>query len=62
LRARSLPADSPFWDAPNTVVTPHNGATTAGTARRGLDIFVDNLARFAADRELVNVVDKAAGY
>ena len=57
-----LPADSPFWDAPNTIITPHNGATTAATARRGLDIFVDNLARFAAGRDLVNVVDKAAGY
>jgi phosphoglycerate dehydrogenase-like enzyme len=57
-----LPADSPFWDAPNTIVTPHNGATTAATARRGVDIFVDNLARFAAGRDLVNVVDKAAGY
>ncbi len=57
-----LPADSPFWEAPNTIITPHNGATTAATARRGADIFVDNLARFAAGRELVNVVDKAAGY
>ncbi|MEQ3553225.1 D-2-hydroxyacid dehydrogenase [Pseudonocardia nematodicida] len=57
-----LPAGSPFWTAPNTVVTPHNGATTAGTARRGLEIFLDNLTRFAAGDELVNVVDKAAGY
>lgn len=57
-----LPADSPFWDAPNTIVTPHNGATTAGTAGRGFAIFLDNLARFAAEGELVNVVDKAAGY
>lgn len=57
-----LPADSPFWHAPNTIITPHNGATTAATARRGLDIFVDNLSRFVEGRELVNVVDKAAGY
>lgn len=57
-----LPADSPFWDLPNVVVTPHNGATTAGTARRGVDIFVDNLRRFAAREPLTNVVDKSAGY
>ena len=23
-----LPPDSPFWTAPNTIITPHNGATT----------------------------------
>ncbi|WP_152498542.1 D-2-hydroxyacid dehydrogenase [Nocardiopsis prasina] len=57
-----LPEDSPFWALPNTVVTPHNGATTAQTRRRGLDIFVDNLERFAQGRPLRNVVDKSAGY
>jgi phosphoglycerate dehydrogenase-like enzyme len=57
-----LPADSPFWSAPNTIVTPHNGATTAATAGRGIDIFVDNLERFVQGRPLVNIVDKAAGY
>ena len=48
--------------APNTIITPHNGATTAKTRQRGVDIFVDNLARFVAGRPLVNVVDKEAGY
>lgn len=57
-----LPSHSPLWDAPNTIVTPHNGATTNGTRRRGLEIFVDNLRRFAAGTPLHNVVDKTAGY
>ena len=57
-----LPPDSPFWDAPNTIITPHNGATTAATAERGLGIFLDNLTRFSSGRDLVNVVDKVAGY
>ncbi|SDL50303.1 D-2-hydroxyacid dehydrogenase [Nonomuraea jiangxiensis] len=57
-----LPADSPFWTLPNVIVTPHNGATTRETARRGLDILVDNLERFARGAPLRNVVDKAAGY
>ncbi|MEO3870441.1 D-2-hydroxyacid dehydrogenase [Nonomuraea sp. B12E4] len=57
-----LPADSPFWTLPNVIVTPHNGATTRETARRGLDILVDNLDRFARGAPLRNVVDKAAGY
>jgi phosphoglycerate dehydrogenase-like enzyme len=57
-----LPAESPFWDLPNTIVTPHNGATTAETAVRGVDIFVENLARFVRGEALTNLVDKSAGY
>jgi phosphoglycerate dehydrogenase-like enzyme len=57
-----LPADSPFWDLPGVVVTPHNGATTAETARRGVDIFLGNLRRFVAGEPLENLVDKSAGY
>jgi phosphoglycerate dehydrogenase-like enzyme len=57
-----LPADSPFWDAPNTIVTPHNGATTLATKARGYRIFADNLRRYVAGKPLVNVVDKQLGY
>jgi phosphoglycerate dehydrogenase-like enzyme len=57
-----LPPESPFWTAPNTIITPHNGATTRETRERGVDIFVDNLQRYQAQRPLVNLVDKQAGY
>jgi phosphoglycerate dehydrogenase-like enzyme len=57
-----LPAESPFWDLPNVVITPHNGATTFGTAQRSIEIFADNLKRFVAGEPLNNVVDKQAGY
>jgi phosphoglycerate dehydrogenase-like enzyme len=57
-----LPPDSPFWDAPNTIITPHFGATTPLTYRRGADIFLDNLRRYIAGEPLLNVVDKDAGY
>lgn len=60
--AEPLPADSPFWTARNTICTPHNGATTEATIGRGVEIFVDNLGRFARGEDLVNVVDKTAGY
>ena len=52
-----LPPDSPLWDLPRTIVTPHNGATTAATADRGTAIFLDNLDRWLARRPLRNVVD-----
>jgi phosphoglycerate dehydrogenase-like enzyme len=57
-----LPPDSPFWDLPNAIVTPHNGATTAMTRQRGIDIFAENLRRYQAGQSLVNVIDKGAGY
>lgn len=57
-----LPADSPFWTSPHTIITPHNGATTPGTRRRGVEIFAENLRRFQAGEPLLNIVDKAAGY
>jgi phosphoglycerate dehydrogenase-like enzyme len=57
-----LPAESPFWSLPNVIVTPHNGATTPGTAQRSVEIFIDNLQRYVAGKPLHNVVDKSAGY
>ena len=57
-----LPADSPFWDHPRVIVTPHNGATTAQTAARGNEIMLDNLRRFVTGRPLANLVDKESGY
>jgi phosphoglycerate dehydrogenase-like enzyme len=57
-----LPPDSPFWSAPNTIVTPHNGATTAATRERGIAIFIENLERFGHGIELRNIVNKQVGY
>jgi len=57
-----LPPDSPFWTAPNTIITPHNGATTPLTRQRGVDIFVENLGHYLKGEPLRNVVDKEAGY
>jgi phosphoglycerate dehydrogenase-like enzyme len=57
-----LPANSPFWDLPNAIVTPHNGASTAQTRQRAVDIFLDNLRRFSNDEAMLNVVDLTTGY
>lgn len=57
-----LPESSPFWTLPNVIITPHNGATTAATNQRGVEIFIENLRRFVDGKPLQNVVDKSAGY
>ena len=38
-----LPTDSPFWTARNSIVTPHNGASTPFTRQRAHDIVCENL-------------------
>ena len=58
-----LPADSPLWDVPNLIVSPHAGVDD-GTVYvdRGLDIFADNLKRYLAGKKLNNVVGLDRGY
>lgn len=57
--AEPLPADSPLWNMPNVIVTPHNSAAAAGNDARVLALFLDNAARWLAGRDLVNEVSKA---
>ncbi len=57
-----LPEDSPFWDAPNVIVTPHNSWSTPHMRRREAELFLDNLRRHLQGEPLHNVVDKALGY
>jgi phosphoglycerate dehydrogenase-like enzyme len=50
-----LPADSPLWDAPNLVLTPH----AAGGRPVGADELISaNLAALLAGRDLRNVVER----
>ena len=51
-----LPADSPLWDLPNVVVTPHNSSASAGNEARVNAIFLDNLRRWKHNQPLVNEV------
>ncbi|MBY5541672.1 D-2-hydroxyacid dehydrogenase [Rhizobium leguminosarum] len=57
-----LPIDSPFWKLPNTIITPHNGATTDATGARGFSIFERNLDSFLHGKALTNIIDKQVGY
>jgi len=51
-----LPTDSPLWDLPNVIVTPHSSGTTAGTRTRAIEIFVANLVAYLAGEPLHNEV------
>ena len=52
-----LPADSPFWEMPNVLVSPHSGSTSDQENRRITDLFCENLKRFLAGQPLINVLD-----
>lgn len=57
-----LPAESPLWEMPNVVITPHIAGHAEVTAERRWTLLRENLRRFAAGEPLYNVVDKKAGY
>jgi D-3-phosphoglycerate dehydrogenase len=57
-----LPSDSPLWDLPNVVITPHVGAQSARRVDDTTDMACENLRLFLAGQPLVNLVDKQLGY
>jgi phosphoglycerate dehydrogenase-like enzyme len=59
-----IPPTSPLWQAPNLVLTPHVSAIQDPVGWWDLvaGLMSENLARYAAGRELLNTVDAAAGY
>ncbi len=59
---RPLPADSPLFDLPNVLLTPHIAGTTEGYEERITELFCENLSRYLQGRPLLNVVDKTRGY
>ena len=56
------PPMSPFYDLPNVIVTPHTAWSSGRVLDRSVELFCDNLRRFATGEPLLNVVDPSAGY
>lgn len=57
-----LPADSPLWDVPNVIITPHVGGQRASRIDDMTDLFCENLRRYRAGEPLANFVDKRLGF
>jgi phosphoglycerate dehydrogenase-like enzyme len=57
-----LAADSPLWDMPNVIITPHVGAQSRWRADDTTNLVCENLRRYYAGRPLLNLVDKRLGY
>lgn len=57
-----LPPDSPLWELPNVVITPHNSWSTPYLKEREARLFLDNLDRYLHQASLRNVIDPRRGY
>lgn len=63
-RVEPLPADSPLWDLPNVLISPHSASTVTSENRKIAEIFCHNLTCWLDGRqsEMRNVLDKSLLY
>jgi len=57
-----LPQDSPIWELPNLILSPHSSSVYADWAMQSFELFLDNLGHWRRGEALFNVVDPARGY
>lgn len=57
-----LPAEHPLWDAPGATITAHMSGDVLGWRDTLAAQFTENVRRWLAGQQLLNVVDKSLGY
>ena len=57
-----LSPDSPLYDLDNVILSPHVAGFSPHYDERASDLFAENLRRYLAGEELLNLVDKEMGY
>ena len=57
-----LASDSPLWDLPNLLITPHTAGLTVKVWERHYAMYSENLRRYLEGKSLLAVVDKQKGY
>jgi phosphoglycerate dehydrogenase-like enzyme len=57
-----LAPDSPLYDTPNLVITPHTSWASEKVAERSVDLFTENLRAFRSGEPMRNQVDLELGY
>ena len=53
-KVEPLPADDPLWEAPNLYLSPHCAVSPDAYEERTLELFAENLQRYAAGQPLLN--------
>ena len=57
-----LDANSPLWDTPNLLLTPHRAGSSQHRPRKVFEFFCENLERYLKGDSLRNIVNKQKGY
>lgn len=57
-----LPEDSPLWDQPKAILSPHISGFSPYYQRRAIALFAENIYRYMAELPLYNPVDLGRGY
>jgi phosphoglycerate dehydrogenase-like enzyme len=57
-----LADDSPLWDVPNVIITPHVGGQRASRIDDMTDLLCENLGRYRVGKPLINLVNKQLGF
>lgn len=53
-----LPTDSPLWDQPNVLITPHMTPGLPDKRRRSINMILDNISRYREARPLLNALSQ----
>lgn len=62
LATEPLPTDSPLWDLPGVLISPHTAALSVHENERIAELFGENLRRYLAGEELLSRVDTRLFY
>jgi glyoxylate/hydroxypyruvate reductase len=57
-----LPPDDPLWGLDNVIVSPHSASTVVTENAALVELFLDNLDRFAGGLPLLNLYEPSRGY
>ncbi len=57
-----LPAESPLWELPNVIISPHIAGNTTNYNEKAAQLFIENLRRYMAEEPLLNQVNRTRGY
>jgi phosphoglycerate dehydrogenase-like enzyme len=60
--AEPLPEDNPLWKEPNLIISPHISGVTTDYDVKAVTMFIENLKRYIARKDLLNLVDRTRGY
>ncbi len=57
-----LADDSPLWDAPNTIISPHLAGHARGYLAKAVEVLVANIGRLERGEKLLHRIDRERGY